>query len=123
MLHYKRYNMLFLAYRGEFVFSVEHPIFTAQGRQDWHYTEDGERLHWPVDNYFAEGLRAPCFLGEQVTKYHKTMRTYINGLVQNGFEVLQVVEPQPEEHMLIDNKEMQDELRRLMMLLIKVKKK
>lgn len=30
---------------GSFVFSVEHPIFTAQGPQDWFYGSDGSKLH------------------------------------------------------------------------------
>lgn len=107
---------------GEFIFSVEHPIFTAEGKQDWYYTEEGERMHWPVDHYFTEGMRKSTFLGEEVSKYHKTLTTYINGLIQCGFEIIKLVEPQPEAHMLVDNKDMQDELRRPMMLLIKARK-
>lgn len=63
---------------GDFVFSVEHPIFTAYGTQDWSYDENGNRNHWPVDNYFTEGERNSVFLGEQVVKYHKTLTTYLN---------------------------------------------
>ncbi|MGL4571640.1 MAG: class I SAM-dependent methyltransferase [Clostridium sp.] len=108
---------------GEFIFSVEHPVFTAEGSQNWYYDEDGNRLHWPVDNYYIEGQRTSIFLGEEVKKYHKTMTTYINTLIKNGFEITGVVEPMPEESMLMDNKEMQDELRRPMMLIISARKK
>ena len=108
---------------GEFIFSVEHPVFTAEGSQNWYYDEDGNRLHWPVDNYYIEGQRTSIFLGEEVKKYHKTMTTYINTLIKNGFEITGVVEPMPEESMLKDNKEMQDELRRPMMLIISARKK
>jgi len=38
---------------GSFVFSVEHPVFTAEGKQDWYYDEAGNKLHWPVDRYFV----------------------------------------------------------------------
>jgi SAM-dependent methyltransferase len=85
---------------GDFVFSVENPVFTAYGTGDWYYNEKGERLHWPVDNYFSEGIRKANFLGEDVFKYHKTMSTYINTLVKHGFKITKVVEPVPEEHML-----------------------
>src|SRR5690606_4813579 len=34
---------------GRFVFSLEHPVFTAQGRQEWIYDQTGNKLHWPVD--------------------------------------------------------------------------
>lgn len=108
---------------GEFVFSVEHPIFTAEGMQDWYYDEYGNKLHWPVDNYYTEGMRTSIFLGEEVRKYHKTMTTYINTLIKSGFEITGIVEPKPEESMLKDNLEMQDELRRPMMLLVSARKK
>lgn len=108
---------------GEFVFSVEHPIFTAEGKQDWYYDEAGKRLHWPVDNYYTEGIRTSVFLGEEVKKYHKTMTTYLNTLIKSGFEITGIVEPKPEESMLKDNLEMQDELRRPMMLIISARKK
>ena len=108
---------------GEFVFSVEHPIFTAHGTQDWYYDGQGNRLHWPVDRYFTEGIRKSNFLGEEVIKYHKTLTTYINSLIMSGFEVTNLIEPEPAQSMLKDNSEMQDELRRPMMLLISAKKK
>ena len=108
---------------GSFVFSVEHPIFTAYGNQDWYYDQDGKRAHWPVDHYFSEGKRTAIFLGEEVVKYHKTLTTYINSLLQTGFEICELIEPQPSEMMLDTIPEMQDELRRPMMLLVSAKKK
>lgn len=33
---------------GDFIFSVEHPIFTAQGPQEWYYDDMENILHWPV---------------------------------------------------------------------------
>lgn len=108
---------------GSFVFSVEHPIFTAQGNQDWHLDKQGKRLHWPVDNYFSQGSRATSFLGERVIKYHKTLTTYINDLIRNGFEITAIVEPEPEKMMLEKVSGMQDELRRPMFLIISAVKK
>lgn len=108
---------------GEFIFSVEHPVFTADGPQDWTYDEEGKRMHWPVDYYFYEGARKAQFLGAEMVKYHRTVTTYINDLIGAGFEIMKVVEPQPEPSLLKDNKEMQDELRRPMMLIIHAKKK
>lgn len=58
---------------GEFIFSVEHPVFTASGSQEWITDEAGNICHFPVDNYFYEGPRHTHFLGEPVTKYHKTL--------------------------------------------------
>ena len=106
---------------GAFVFSVEHPVFTAQGSQDWYYGENGEILHFPVDNYYIEGPRDAVFLGEHVTKYHRTLTTYLDALLQNGFAIERVVEPPPPEDML-DLPGMRDELRRPMMLLAAARK-
>jgi SAM-dependent methyltransferase len=108
---------------GSFVFSVEHPIFTAYGTQDWYYDEKGKSLHWPVDNYFSEGIRKANFLGEEVLKYHKTLTTYINTLIKTGFEITELIEPEPAPELLNTIPEMSDELRRPMMLLISAIKK
>lgn len=107
---------------GSFIFSVEHPVFTAYGTQDWYYDDEGNRLHWPVDNYFKEGLRDTKFLGENVTKYHKTLATYINGLLENGFSIKALVEPEPSESLMEMNPDMKDELRRPIFLIIAAKK-
>lgn len=103
---------------GTFVFSVEHPVFTAYGTQDWYYGENEEILHFPVDNYFYEGKRTANFLGEEVVKYHKTLTTYLNGLLQNGFQLNHIAEPQPPAHLIDTVEGMQDEMRRPMMLIV-----
>ncbi|AEV66975.1 MULTISPECIES: class I SAM-dependent methyltransferase [Bacillota] len=108
---------------GDFIFSVEHPIFTAQGPQDWYYDDKGNILHWPVDHYFTEGIRNAKFLGEEVIKYHRTLTTYLNSLIKIGFEITGVVEPKPAENMLNTVPGMRDELRRPMMLLVSARKK
>lgn len=108
---------------GDFVFSVEHPIFTSYGTQDWFKDKDGNILHFPVDNYFYEGKREAIFLDEKITKYHRTLTTYIQTLIKSGFEITGVVEPQPSSELLEVVKSMKDELRRPMMLIISAKKK
>ncbi len=107
---------------GEFVFSVEHPVFTAYGTQDWYYDNNGNILHFPVDNYYYEGKREAIFLGEKVIKYHRTLTTYLNSLLQMNFELQHIIEPQPPEEMM-DIPGMKDEMRRPMMLLVSARKK
>ena len=106
---------------GAFVFSAEHPVFTAYGSQDWYYGPGGEILHFPVDNYYYEGERDAVFLGEKVVKYDRTLTTYLNTLLSCGFRLKRVVEPQPPEDML-DLPGMRDEMRRPMMLLVSAEK-
>jgi len=108
---------------GAFVFSVEHPIFTAYGNQDWIYDKEGKPLYWPVDNYFSQGKRHANFLGEEVIKYHKTLTTYINGLITSGFEITGLIEPEPEQSLMDANPDMKNELRRPMFLLVSAYKK
>lgn len=112
----------FLRPQGMLVFSVEHPVFTAYGSQDWIYNEDGTPLYWPVDHYFTQGMRKATFLGETVVKYHKTLTTYLNTLLKHGFTITAIVEPEPDERLLDDVPGMRDELRRPMMLLVAAQK-
>lgn len=107
-----------LAPGGHFVFSVEHPIFTSRPEQDWHSGPDGQRLHWPVDHYQQEGLRITAFLGSDVVKYHRTVAAYMNGLLDAGFGIARLAEPQPAQEMLLEDPFMQDETRRPMFLII-----
>ena len=103
---------------GNFVFSVEHPIFTALAAQDWYYGQHGERLHWPVDHYLDEGARQARFLGHEVIKYHRTVATYVNALIDAGFTITKLSEPQLTPAMLDQHPEWRDETRRPMFLLI-----
>ena len=107
---------------GALVCSMEHPVFTSSGPQDWDYAPDGTIRHFPVDRYFYEGERTAAFLGEAVTKYHRTLTTYLDGLLRSGFALLRVVEPQPPERML-SIEGMKDEYRRPMMLLAAARKR
>ncbi len=129
-LHYvERFDLVcrnvgrWLVEGGDFVFSVEHPIFTALAAQDWHYSEHGERLHWPVDHYQEEGLRQARFLEHDVVKYHRLIATYLNTLIDAGFALRRIEEPQPSAEMLSEHPEMRDETRRPMFLAIAAVKK
>ena len=107
---------------GQFVFSVEHPVFTAEGTQDWVYDNEGNKICWPVDRYFMEGKMNTTFLGENVIKYHRTLTSYLNTLLRHGFKIREIIEPEPSPEMLKEIPEMKDELRRPMMLLISAEK-
>ncbi|GED67798.1 methyltransferase [Brevibacillus reuszeri] len=107
---------------GAFIFSVEHPLFTARAEQDWHYDDKGNRLHWPVDHYQEEGVRDTTFLTDRVIKYHRTISTYMNDVIGAGFALKAVKEPVPSDEMLKQDASMKDEWRRPMFLLIAAEK-
>lgn len=108
---------------GVFALSVEHPIFTAVETQDWHYGPNGERLHWPIDNYQQEGIRHTRWMANDVAKYHRTVATYVNTLLDTGFAITRVIEPEPSSAMLAERPDFRDELRRPMFLLISALKR
>lgn len=72
---------------GRFVFSVKHPAFTARAAQDWRFGPNGERQHGPVDDYQQEGARQTRLLDNDVVKYHRTIATFINTLIESGFSI------------------------------------
>lgn len=106
---------------GEFIFNIEHPVFTAGVGQDWIYDEENRPLYWPVDNYYTEGTRSIQFLGFRVEKQHHTLTSIIESILEVGFKLEAFREATPPEDMM-DIPGMADELRRPMMLLVKVKK-
>ncbi|WP_232754436.1 class I SAM-dependent methyltransferase [Macrococcoides caseolyticum] len=112
-----------LTINGTFIFSIEHPVYTAEGSQQWIYDEEGNKLYWPVDNYYKEGERETNFLGEEVRKYHRTLSHYLSVLIDNNFVIKGIDEPEPSKDMLESNPEMKDELRRPMMLIISARRK
>ena len=86
-----------LADGGRFVLSVEHPICTAVARQRWVRDDDGKALHWPVDGYRDEGPRQTKWFVDGVVKYHRTVETYVTGLLDAGFTLRALKEPEPVE--------------------------
>ena len=81
---------------GRFVFSVEHPICTALPSQQWVRDSDGNPLHWPVDAYRNEGPRSTKWFVDGVVKYHRTVETYVNVLLDCGLCLRRLLEPEPQ---------------------------
>lgn len=102
---------------GTLLFSVEHPVFTARAEQNWIYGDDGTPLHWPLDDYQSEGRRVTSFLTDNVVKYHRTISSYMNAVIQAGFAIAKIDEPTPSDEKL-ELPGMRDELRRPMFLIV-----
>jgi SAM-dependent methyltransferase len=84
-----------LAEGGRLVFSIEHPIATcAQGLlPGWLRDDAGRKVAWQVDAYAEEGLRCSRWFVDGVRKYHRTLASLLNGLVDAGFRIERVLEP------------------------------
>lgn len=76
---------------GAFVFSVEHPLFTAPSAPGWTVDANGRKT-WPVDGYLNEGPRRTDWIAKGVIKQHRTIGTYLNMLLQQGFVLVHVEE-------------------------------
>ncbi|MGI8938305.1 MAG: class I SAM-dependent methyltransferase [Iamia sp.] len=87
---------------GAFVFSVEHPIFTAPSDPGFVPGDHG-RLRWPVDRYLDEGPRTTDWLTEGVVKQHRTIATYVSLLHAAGFSLTALDEWGPTEQQITDN--------------------
>ncbi|WP_125702132.1 class I SAM-dependent methyltransferase [Lacticaseibacillus daqingensis] len=81
-----------LAPGGVMLVTIEHPLFTAEGHEQWVTTTTGEQV-WPVDRYFDEGARATQFLAHTVTKYHHTLSTLLTSVLAAGLTLTAVAEP------------------------------
>jgi SAM-dependent methyltransferase len=82
---------LALAPAGHLVFSVEHPLFTAPAEPDW-LVDPAGRTVWPLDRYLDEGPRRTCWLADGVVKQHRTIATYVNLLLAQGFAIRRIDE-------------------------------
>jgi SAM-dependent methyltransferase len=102
---------------GRFAFSVEHPIYTAAG-SSWHSAPDGTPQFWPVDRYRDEGERRTRWLVDGVVKYHRTIETYVNTLIDAGLIIARLEEPETTAEVLAEHPEWHHERRRPPFLLI-----
>jgi 2-polyprenyl-3-methyl-5-hydroxy-6-metoxy-1,4-benzoquinol methylase len=108
---------------GVIVFSTEHPMFTARASDDgWIRDAGGEPLRWTIDRYGAEGLREERWFRDGVQKFHRMLATLLNGLVDAGLVIERVVEPMPDEEMLLRRPDWVHELKRPIFLLVRARK-
>ena len=90
---------------GIFLFSQEHPIFTATKKGvTWQTDIDNVVKGMVVEDYPESGKRNVYWLVENVVKYHRTFSDIINALVKAGFHIVQVKEPTVSDEVIELNK-------------------
>lgn len=102
---------------GAWIFSTEHPIYTAPSHPGWSAGENGD-VTWPVDNYLNEGPRITDWLAPGVVKQHRTIGTHIALLARAGFSVTHLEEWGPTAEQIAAHPEWSVERHRPMFLLI-----
>ena len=94
---------------GRFVVANLHPMRSAMG--GWHKDEAGRKLHAILDNYFDESERHWEIWGKELTNFHRSLSTYLNGFLEVGFVLTRVVEPTVALTDVKEYPELEDELR------------
>lgn len=110
-----------LKYGGYFVFSAEHPIYTAPKQPGWLLDNEGQKS-WPVNSYQLEGHRITNWFVEGVIKQHRMIGTYLNLLIEQGFIITHVEEWGPTPQDIIENPSLDEEKERPMIFLVSAQK-
>jgi ubiquinone/menaquinone biosynthesis C-methylase UbiE len=106
---------------GYFIFSAEHPIYTAPKHPGWLIDKEGQ-YSWPVNSYQTEGRRVTNWLIEGVIKQHRMIGTYLNLLIEQGFIITHVEEWGPTSQQIVENPLLNEEKERPMIFLVSAQK-
>ncbi|MFF2176401.1 class I SAM-dependent methyltransferase [Lysinibacillus sp. NPDC058147] len=107
-----------------FIFSIEHPIVTARQtlEDNWMYDDSGNRSHYAIDSYHDEGLREQTWFVDGVVKYHRSISTITNTLIEHGLKIEKMLEPLPDSEAIQKLPSLEKEHRRPSFLLIRARK-
>ncbi|TDW25223.1 methyltransferase family protein [Rhizobium azibense] len=112
----------YLPIEGRFIFSVEHPVCTANP-VGWTTDADGHPVIWPLDNCQKEGVRHTKWFVDGVVKFHRTAETYVTTLLRAGFRLDHFGEPTPLPEFLSERPALSMNLRRPPILLLAATKR
>lgn len=70
---------------------------TACEEGGWVRGENGEFLHYPIDDYLEERWAWMAYRGIRVRNYHRPMRAYMSALLGTGLRLVYFDEPEPSE--------------------------
>ncbi|WP_321921785.1 class I SAM-dependent methyltransferase [Paraburkholderia guartelaensis] len=110
-----------LASAGQLVFTIEHPVYMAAANPHWISGEAGDqrgRKTWPVNGYAMEGERRTDWFVKGVLKYHRTLGTTLNTLIDAGFHIQRVNEFAPTPEQTRQTPALAEELERPMLLMV-----
>ncbi len=110
---------------GVFVFCVEHPVVTAarESSGGWVRDENGVKRHWAMDDYANESERVSEWIVPDMRVYHRTLATYLNGVLDAGLTITRIDEPLPDAEAVAARPAFRDERRRPAFLFVRVEKR
>ncbi len=106
---------------GTFVFSIEHPIYTAPSVPQ--FVTDDHGVAWRLDRYLDEGARSTDWLAPGVIKQHRTVASYLGALIGAGFELTELAEWGPSAAQVVDHPEWAVEVERPPFLLVAARRR
>jgi 2-polyprenyl-3-methyl-5-hydroxy-6-metoxy-1,4-benzoquinol methylase len=105
---------------GHFIYTVHHPILSASRAVDpWIRDQDGQLLHWAIDDYGDESRRELEWMVSGVIVYHRTLATLLNTLIDHGLQIERVLEPEALPEAAAANPQLLNERRRPPFLLVR----
>lgn len=102
---------------GQFIFSIEHPIYMAPSHPEWSVNATGQKT-WLLDRYLVEGPRTTDWITSGIVKQHRTIGTTLNLLIGLGFTVTHVEEWGPTDAQIAKHPDWAEARERPMFLLI-----
>src|SRR5262245_11794145 len=72
---------------------------------------DGSKV-WPINDYLREGQRVTEWITPGVVKYHRTVASYVNSLLAQGFHLVHLEEWGPNHEQIAEHPEWADEVHR-----------
>lgn len=91
---------------GAFVFSQEHPIFTAPRQTANWITEEGNTTGFVLKDYPDSGYRRVFWIVNGFEKFHRTFSDIVNALIRAGFILNEVGEPIPSESDILADRQL-----------------
>ena len=71
-----------------------------------------KQQHWQIDNYKLEGIRHTQWFTDDVIKYHRSVETYVNTLIDKGFTIVRLLEPEATADEIRKRPDLREESRR-----------
>lgn len=92
---------------GVFLFSQEHPIFTATKKGvTWLKDIDENVIGMILENYPDSGERKTFWLVDGVVKYHRTIGEIVSSLIEAGFKISAIKESELDEEKILLSKKL-----------------
>ena len=107
---------------GDFIFSIEHPIFMAARNTAWTVDTEGRRT-WPVDGYSLEGPRRRKWFVDGVIKQHRKLATTVNTLIDAGFELRRIDEWSPTDEQIAHQPDLAEDRERPIFLIVSARRR